>query len=182
MGGSTVSNFGGDGVVMDTSGDARGFVQLVANQVFGNGSVGTDDGVELTARGESFIHSRLLNNVVTGNTANGVRIDTFGFGTVNALLVDNNFAGNAVTDGVFTNDVDGTICMAMSSNAFLIDPAFVNFGAPANFVVALDGITNGFAFGDIGPGIVSAGLFGTTCEVLIDAEELAFIADGFPPQ
>ncbi len=182
MAGSIVSNFGGDGVLMLTGGDARGFVQLVANQVFGNGTLATDNGIQLVATDESFINSRLFNNVVTGNTANGVRIDTVGFGTVNALMVDNNFAGNAVTDGEFTNDLDGTICLAMSSNVFLLDPAFLNFGAPANFVVALDGITNGFAFGDIPAGTVSAGIFGTTCEALIDAEELAFLADGFPPQ
>lgn len=202
MAGSIINNFAQGGFSMLTDGDARGFAQLVSNQIFNNGQ-GVDgatlpffDGILIGALGESVINTRLISNIVTGNFEQGLLMGTGGFGTVNALLVDNNFAGNDVgedtandptidsniTDAIFTNATDGMMCVAMSSNNFLFNPQFLNAGAPANFIVALDGITNGFAFGAIGPGTVSPGVFGTTCEVLIDAEELAFIADGFPPQ
>ncbi len=205
MAGSVISNFVNNGFVLNTTGDAHAYVQLVSNQIFTNGS-GLDgatlpffNGINMTAGNDSVINARLTNNLVTDNFELGINMATIAGAvgekaTINAVLTDNNFADNDrgedttnnpiidsnINDARFANSATGLMCLAMSNNVFLFNTNFVNAAAPADFRIELDGLTNGFGSGAIGPGFTFP-IFGTACDGLVTAEELAFIADGFPP-
>jgi len=205
MTGSTISNFRGDGFALSTTGDAHALVEFDSNQITTNGS-GLDgntlpfgSGIVMVAGNDSVISTRLTNNLVTDNFDEGIILATVAgalgeSATLNAIMVGNNFADNDrgedtandpiidsnTTDALFVNSATGKMCLAMSNNAFLFNATFVNLAAPADFVVELDGLSNGFSFASLGPGFTPAP-FGSVCEGLVAAEELAFLADGFPP-
>ncbi len=195
----------GDGIDIQSNGDAHVFAQIVGNSITGNGinqvatgqpAIPFGDGIDITAADDSQIFTRILNNQITGNAEQGVDIDTVGDGQVTALLVNNFISGNDTQDDATTpvneannadmtvnNDVTGNICIAMSTNFFSLPVIFNNLSGPANFRVELDGLTNGPGVPVFlpGPGAFTIGPFSTICSPAIDAEEAAFEANGFVP-
>ena len=199
---SVIDLFTLDGIGIETFGDASVLATIDGNTITNNGDglflIGqTDlpfhDGISFEASGSSSINARVTNNFVSGNAERGVDIDTMGASTINAQFVGNNFGGNDQTDDVNTapderfefdfaalNMPGSTICLSMSSTFLVFPENLVNLGGLEDFVLELDGGTNGF-FGLPTPFNIDTEEFGTTCDPAIAAEELAFIAAGFPP-
>lgn len=200
MRGSAISNFAGDGFSAIASGDSHLLLDLDSNQIFNNGDLGDPaalpfaNGMTIIASDESVVTAILTNNLVTQNFEFGIAMGTLGEGTLNSVMVGNNFSGNDtgedtandpivdsnINDALYQNSATGTMCVAMSSNFFQFNAVFQNFAGVPDFVIELDGLTNGFTSADIGPGFTYLP-FGSTCQGLVTAEELAFLADGFPP-
>ncbi len=198
---STISNHNLNGISAVTAGDANLFLEIFGNVITGNGPAFDPDalpyfhGISITAGGSSTLSTRIFNNQVTGNFERGIRMETTGTATMNALLVGNNFGLNDVgedigndpiidsniEDALFINGPGATFCLAMSNNVFAFDATFVNLGAAIDFFIELDGLSNGFGEADLGPGF-TFGPFGAVCPLLIDADEAGFLADGFPPR
>ena len=67
----------------------------------------------------------------------------------------------------------------MSNNFFVLPVRLENLGAPADFILELDGSTNGIGV----PGILAGGFdlraFGSTCEPAIVVQEGVFTGLGF---
>lgn len=200
MRGSIISNFANDGLSAIASGDSHLLMYLDSNQVFNNGDLGDPDalpyanGIDITASNTSVVNLAMTNNLVTNNFERGLFLGTTGTGTLNAVLVGNNLADNDAGEDIgndpiqdsnlidieFTNGVNGTMCVALSSNFFQFDTLFQNLAAANDFVVELDGLTNGITMADVG-GNFNPQPFGSVCQGLLDAEDLAFQASGFPP-
>ena len=200
---NTIDRFTLDGLEIATTGDARVLANIDGNTINNNGdgffSVGQPDvpfhdGIRLDASGSSTINARLTNNLTTGNADQGVDILTVGTSTINAEFIGNNFGGNDVTedtnndpiidsfinDFVALNGIGSNICLSMSSTFIGLPEALINLSAQEDFVLELDGGTNGL-FGLPTPPNIELMDFGSTCDPLITAEELAFEAAGFPP-
>ncbi len=197
--GSIISNFQADGFQAVASGDSHLLLDLQSNQIFNNGDGGDPtafpffNGMTIAATDTSVVNAALSNNLVTGNFEFGIAMGTLGDGTLNSVLIDNNFAGNDqgedagnnpivdsfIDDALFTNSVTGNMCVALSNNVFQFNAVFQNGAAPADFLVELDGITNGFDQADLGANFVFP-TFGSVCQGLLDAEALAFQGVGFP--
>ena len=154
------------------------------------------DGVDITAIGDSEIFTRIVNNTINGNAEQGLDLNTAGNGSIAAFVVGNNLAGNDISDDPATvpiesgiadmtaiNAATGNICIAMSNNFFNLPAIFANAGGPADFLVELDGVTNGDGIPTFLPaaGAFGMGTFSTVCEPTIATEEAVFAANGFPP-
>ncbi len=198
--GSTITNAPLNGFNLVTVGDANVFLELESNAITNNGQLVANTlpffhGVNIDAGGDSVVTTRMSNNLITQNFERGVNVSTSGNATVNALLTNNNIGFNDqgedptndpiqdqfISDATFANGAGGNICLAMSNNFFAFPVEFFNAGAPAQFLIELDGLSNGFGPGAIGAGF-TIGPFSAVCVPTIDAIEAAFIADGFPPR
>ena len=146
---STISNHNINGVLVNSSGDANVFLEIFGNVITGNGEFFDPDalpyfhGISISASGSSTLSTRIFNNLVTGNFERGIRMESGGTATLNALLVGNNFGLNDVgedlgndpiidsnvEDALFINGPGSTFCLAMSNNVFVFDAGFVNLGA-----------------------------------------------------
>lgn len=203
--GNSIQNFLGNGVALTSTGDSSLFADFRSNLInqngfgFGSNGDGTGgatlpffDGINAIAFDDSQMNLRFEGNDVTGNFERGIDVVATGSSNINALWVANDLSGNDLADDAATippenniSDVDvlnsagSTICLAMSSNFFTNGFNPINLGAVGDFVIELDGVTNGFGPGSL-PGNITTQPFGTVCEAAIDAEELAFLADGFP--
>ncbi len=163
---NNVSGNGADGALLESFGDARMLANLQSN------TFGTNAGVGINMQGfnDATINARLTNNLVPDD----ILVETNNRATINAIFVE-----NAFSDGDFINSITGTMCLAFSNNFFAtVPPNFVNNSAPPFFRIELNGATNGFLPGDIGPGF-TFGPFGSVCEGLVAAEEAAFALQGF---
>ena len=194
-----------DGLAINTAGDASVLATIDGNTLTNNGDgfltpgntqpdLLFDDGLALTAIGSSSINARITNNFAIGNAELGVDIQTAGTSSINAQFLGNNFGGNDFTDDVNTmpderffsdfaavNGLGSTICLSMSSTFVVFPEQLINLSAQEDFVLELDGGSNGL-FGLPTPANIQAEDFGSTCDPLISAEELAFMAAGFPPE
>ena len=72
------------------------------------------------------------------------------------------------------------MALSFTSN-FLVGDILFNAGAPGDFIVELDGLSNGVAGTFALFNITQVG-FGTVVEGLLSAEEAAFDAAGFPAE
>ena len=200
---NTVDLFTLNGLEILTAGDASVLAFIDGNTLTNNGDgflamtqpdLPFADGISFIASGSSSINARVTNNLTTGNAERGMDIDTFGTSTINAEFIGNNFGLNDVSEDT-TNDpiiddvnvsdfeainrIGSTICLSMSSNLVFFPENLVNLSAQEDFVLELDGGSNGF-FGLPTPPNIEAMDFGTTCDPAITAEEMAFTAAGFP--
>ena len=201
---NTVDLFTRNGLEIFTSGDASVLADIDGNTLTNNGdgflAIGQPDlpffdGISFIATGSSSINARVVNNFATGNAERGMEIQTFGASTINAEIFGNNFSGNDVTedpnndpipDSFFfdfeaVNGVGSTICLSMSNTFITLADTIVNLSAMEDFVLELDGGSNGL-IGVPFPVNVDEAVFGSTCDPLITAEEMAFLAAGFPPE
>ena len=191
-----------NGLEINTTGDASVLSIVEGNTFTRNGdgffTIGQPDlpffdGISLNAFGNSTINGRFNNNLTTGNAERGVDILTMGTSAINAQFIGNNFSGNDVTEDpnnmiidILFSDFDAvnfagsTICLSMSSTLVGLQENLINLGAQEDFVLELDGGTNGL-FGLPTPANVEAMDFGDVCDPAIFAEEMAFVAAGFPP-
>ena len=204
--GTTISNFIDNGVLAVTGGDAHLFLTLDGNQIIDNGPSAppTDvpnlpyfHGIALLAADTSVLNSRITNNLVTRNYERGLIVNAADDAQINIFMAGNNMSGNDIGEDIPNNPIidsgiqdllalnvgpNSRICMALTGNFFTLDAEFNNNGFPlADFRVELDGATNGFLGGTTFVG-TSFPAFGAFCVPAITAEELAFLADGFPPQ
>ncbi|MEQ1903197.1 MAG: right-handed parallel beta-helix repeat-containing protein [Pirellulaceae bacterium] len=176
MVGSTANGNTLNGISLVSQGDARLLADVRANTADGNAL----NGVDMQSSDSSVLTTRFADNQFTNNTGRGLRMETFDRSTINSIMTNNSIINNDPTgDAEFVNGLTGDICLAMSNNAFgFVLPVFVNNGAPGDFRIELDGATNGFQNGDIGPGF-TFGAFGSVCEGIVAAEEAAFAGAGF---
>jgi hypothetical protein len=201
--GNTIRNHEFNGIELEASGDGHILAVVDGNEITGNGfgvgprtggglAVPFFDGISVVALEAGVVNTRITNNLVTGNFERGLDFFTEPDGTINAVAVGNNFGGNDVGEDLGNGIIDsnisdmrvinnGVLCLAMSDNFFVFDPEFLNNNAAAFFRLELDGNTNGFGFADVMTPF-TPGAFGSVCEGLIEAEEAAYLADGFPPQ
>ena len=192
-----------NGLEINTAGDASVLSIVEGNMFTNNGdgffTIGQPDlpffdGISLNATGNSSINGRFNNNLTTGNAERGVDIFTAGTSAINLAFVGNNFSGNDITEDpnngvpndIFISDFDAfnsagsTICLSMSSTLVGLPENLINMGGLADFVLELDGGTNGL-FGLPTPPNIDAQPFGSVCDPAISAEEAAFVGAGFPP-
>ncbi len=203
--GNTIDLYTFDGLAINTTGDASVLATIDGNTITNNGDgvlipgntqpdLPFFDGIALTATGSSSIDARISNNLVTGNAERGVDILTAGESEINVAFSGNNLALNdfaedpnndPIVDSFLEdfraiNGVGSQVCLSFSNNFFVLPDLLLNGGAFGSFVLELDGLTNGGFGVPLPPGITAAD-FGSTCEPAIAAEEMAFLADGFPP-
>jgi hypothetical protein len=201
--GNTITEFdAGDGIGINTLGDARVFAQIDSNIITNNGfnqvasgapALPFSNGIDLSASDTSSIFTRIHNNFVSGNGDPGLGMTTSNTGRIVVSLQNNFMSGNDTQDDGTTlpdesnnqdllaiNGVTGSICISMSTNFFTLPAVLTNFSGPGNFQVELDGLTNGLGQ-PVLIGAFSFPAFGTVCGPAIDAEELAFELAGFAP-
>ena len=148
------------------------------------------DAVTFNAFDNSLVSLRANANSLVNNYEAGINLFTSDTATINASINFNNFANDIgqdmdatavniatsfITEFAATNTGFGTMCLALSSNTFRAGADFNQFSAN-QFIVELDGATNGFTDAALFPGIVT-GTVGV-CEGLISDEELFFAASG----
>ena len=198
--GNTINGFDtGTGLELASFGDAHVLAQIDGNTITGNGlnqvATGTpaapfSPGMLVQASGESMISTRILNNNISQNAAQGLRLETNDDGRVNALVVNNVVTGNSnqtvqfFTDMNATNSITGDICLAMSTNLFGNQAVLDNpSAAAATFRVELDGLTNGLNVPTFLPNLAAFTVtgFNGVCATAIDNEESAFDSNGFLP-
>ncbi len=175
MSGNAISNFTAGGVDAIITGDANFLADIRGNSFTGN----TGGGVNLSTADDSRADIIVNGNTMTGNGAPGMSLLTAGDSTINALWINNAMSGNTGAGATATNAPMSNICLAMSSNFFSNGFTAVNNAAAVDFVVELDGFTNGFGPGAL-PGNVTVLPFGSTCEPAIALQQAAFNAAGFP--
>ena len=188
------------GVDIDVTGDANALIVLDGNIANNNGP-GTDatmlpyfHGFSITNTGSGQVDARVTNNIGTGNFERGFIASNAGAGTMNLLMVGNNFSNNDtgedtgndpiidsnIEDVLLSNGALGTMCVAMSNNTSFLNWNFTNIAAGVSYTIELDGVTN------VGPlvfnGAFTFAPFGTVCEPAIIAREGVFAGNGFPPQ
>ena len=202
---NTVDLFTLNGLEIVTTGDASVLANIDGNTFTNNGDgfltpgntqpdLPFGDGISFIAAGRSSINARVVNNLATGNAERGMDIGTFGASTINATIFGNNFAGNDVAedpnndpvlDILFAdfeaiNGPGSNICLSLSNTFIALADNLVNNSAMEDFVLELDGGTNGL-IGVPFPANIDEAVFGSTCDPLITAEEMAFLMAGFPP-
>ncbi|MEZ6095048.1 MAG: right-handed parallel beta-helix repeat-containing protein [Pirellulaceae bacterium] len=193
-----ISNFNVDGFNSASFGDSHFLLDMSGNTLSSSGSVfDVDDfayrhNLVMTTADISVTNARLENNLITDAFERGIILQTTGNSTLNASLIGNAIAdndrGEALPDGIinninqveaeFINGAGSQMCLTMSNNSFDWATLFTNNSAPIDFLIELDGATNGFVTGDIGAGFTFPA-FGAICEPAISAEETAFLLDGF---
>ena len=193
--GNTIESFlSGDGIGILAGGDAHVLAQIEANSItdngFNNDVLPFGDGINITAVDESQIFTRIVNNLVTRNAEQGLRFDTFDEGSITAVVVGNNMAGNDlgedagndptidnnIADMAAVNAVSGNICLAMTNNFFTLDVVLNNLSGPGNFLFERNGLTVSEPQLIFLPSIASfsIGTFSLVCEPAIEAEEAIF--------
>ncbi len=206
---SRIDEFAFGGVDVDTFGDAHVLARIEGNDMnqngFGIGSNGDGtgnpvlgslfDAVSFVANDESRVDLTLTGNDITASTEAGVALFTNDMSTINTVWIGNDLSNNDqgndpsndpirednISDFNVVNAVGSNICLSMSNNFWSNGFNIVNLGAGVDYTVELDGFSNLFGPGDIGPGMFTFAPYGTVCEALISAEEAAFVANGFPP-
>ena len=171
--GSTVSNNGANGLFHSLTGSTEGLVYLRSTQFAGNAT----DGIRSIASGSSILSTRVENISATGNGGQDADIDTLQTGTYNGLFIGNTFGDFNVENGA-----TGNVCLALSTNAFAQGATLTNNSAPTDFVVELDGTSNGIGEPTFQPGqgqFVQPA-FGSRCEPEIQNSEFTFGSFGFP--
>jgi Right handed beta helix region len=176
---STFDGAGGNGIGVATTGTSEVVMNLDSNGFDGNGA----DGVNILSQAGSRLSMRVDNNAFTTNTESGLQMRTAGAAQIDALLTGNVFNNTGLEDLDAENGPAGRVCLAMGSNAFARNALLTNNGAPVDYVVELDGSTNGLGVPTFNPGIAFFDInpFGTVCEPNIVAQENAFLGLGFPP-
>ena len=207
---NTFDSFDAEGVDINVDNGARLLANIAGNTITNNGQGGRAngtfpffDGVNITADNGSTANVRFDNNIVTGSGDIGLELGALNGSDINILMTNNNLSGNDLgEDGVddpvinagiadFAATADGAgsnICLAISNNFFGLQPgALVSDNIYG--IRAVNGAT-GLLENDPGTngpttlataGGVAIGVFSTVCTPAIQAEELAFLADGFPP-
>lgn len=196
-----------NGYGLASAGNGTGTPQIVSPPPV---PAGVFNGVRITSSDSSEIDLRMSQNDIMRSSDSGLLLQTLGTSRINALLVGNDFANNDYAndptddpirqdlgiDFVISNTLGSEMCVAMSSNFYTTLPnvghpvtggfsatggfSIFNTGAPADLALELDGNTNLFGPADVlAPAVFPP--YGTVCEPLIDAEEAAFLAAGFPP-
>ncbi len=197
--GSQVLDYQGNGIEIDSTGDAHVLAVLRANLVqqsgFGPGTAGngTGDAVPMTflhgldvqSADNSEIDLRLTANDFDANSERGILMTTNGTSRINSVWDTNDVRSNdrllnPVFDLAVTNSAGSEICLAMSNTNFNLNAAIANLANPLDFTLELDGLTNGFTEADL-PANFNFQPFGAVCDGLIGAEETAFAAAGFAP-
>ena len=201
--GNTITGFDtGQGISLVGTGDANILFNLDGNTITGNGinqitgapTLPFGDGVDILATGTSEIFARITNNTITGNAEQGIDLTTLGAGSITTIVEGNDISNNDTQDDGATlpiesgnvdmtafNAVAGNICVGLSNNLFNLPVVFANASGPANFVVEVDGLSNGFVTPVLAPAAAAftVGTFSTVCEPAIVAEEAAFGLNGF---
>ena len=186
--GNTITGSGQDGLNFSTFGTAEMLLVLTSNQSQTNGR----DGMFINAGGNSVVSARMTNNNLSQNGEFGLFMRTSdaaggGAGTL-AVLMDRNVVSNNDTTAVTGRDMNasnsslGQLCLAMTNNFFVLPVRLENLGAPADFVVELDGSTNGIGVPQIfdpTPADFDLRAFGAVCEPFIVAQEGVFTGLGF---
>lgn len=169
-----ITGNGDEGVDFLASEDSINLIEMRSTAVTGNAG----NGIQLVASEQSIMSVRLPNNTATGNAGIDTVINTLGTAQIDALVTDNAFGTFAAT-----NDTLSRVCLALSTNLFGTPAVLTNNGAPADFVVELDGNSNGFGTIQFNPNQAAFTLspFGSTCEPNIIAQEAVFSGLGFPP-
>lgn len=188
--GNNITGSGQDGVDLDSFGTAEMLLVMTSNI----SSTNTASGLNINAGGtNSRISARLTNNNLTQNGTFGafMRTSNNGAGTDGGLLdvlMVSNAVSNNDTSGTVLRDMNasnsslGRICLAMSNNFFVLPVRLENLGAPTDFVVELDGSTNGIGVPQIfdpSPAAFDLRAFGAVCEPAIVAQETVFAGLGF---
>lgn len=187
--GNTITGSTGDGVDLDTFGTAEMLLVMTSNISSTNGGSGLDVNAGGT---NSRISARLQNNNLTSNGTFGAFLRTTNngagtFGGILDVLADSNAISNNDTtatvgrDMFVRNSTLGRVCLAMTNNFFVLPAQLENLGAPADFIVELDGSTNGIGQPVFVPSIADFDLrtFGTVCEPAIVTQEGVFAGIGF---
>ena len=173
--GSTITGFTTAGINGVATGDSASVLADVrGNLISGNGA-----GINLSTTDTALVSFNLIGNTLTGNAAGGANLTTAGTSTINAFWENNGFTGNGTPAASVTNGAGSLVCIALSSNFFDNGFAATNAGAVGDFIVELDGLSNGFGAGSL-PANLTVGPFGAVCQPAIATEEAAFAADGFP--
>ena len=183
---STYSNSGEDGMEIDTFGTAEMLLMLTSNTATGNAT----SGLNVNAGGVgSHISSRMQNNNFTTNGTFGAFMRTSNSGVVDGGNLDVLMISNAISNNDTTATVNrdmnvlnsslGSVCLAMSNNFFVLPVRLENLGAGVDFVLELDGSTNGIGVPGIQVGAFDLRAFGSTCEPAIAAQEAVFAGLGF---
>ena len=172
--GSTISGFTTAGITGVANGDARLLADVRGNSITGNGA-----GINLNSNDTSLVSFNLIGNAISGNAGGGTNLTTAGTSAINAFWENNGFTGNGTPAASANNGAGSLLCIALSSNFFDNGFAANNAGAVGDFVVELDGLSNGFGAGTL-PANVTVAAFGSTCQPAITTEENAFTAAGFP--
>lgn len=188
--GTTVTGSGAAGMDIDTFGTAEMLLVMTSNVSQGN----TLSGININAGGtNSRISARMENNNFSGNGTFGafMRTSNNGGGTdgglLDILMVNNSVSNNDTLalvgrDMNVSNSSLGRVCLAMSNNFFVLPVRLENNGAPADFILELDGSTNGIGVPGIldpTPADFDLRAFGSTCEPAIVAQEGVFAGLGF---
>ncbi len=184
----------GDGIGILAGGDAHVLAEIEANNIIGNGFnndvLPFGDGINITSVDEAQVFTRVVNNLVTGNAEQGLRLNTAGEGSITAVVVGNNMAGNDlgedagndptidnnIADMAAVNAVSGNICLAMTNNFFTLDVVLNNLSGPGNFLFERNGLTVSEPQLIFLPNIAafSIGTFSLVCDPAIDAEAAIF--------
>lgn len=186
--GNTITGSGADGIDVDSFGTSEMLLVLTSNQSNTNAASGLD----VNAGGDSRISSRMTNNNLTTNGTFGAFLRTTnngtgtGGGALEVLALNNAISNNDTTvtvgaDMFARNSTLGRVCLAMSNNFFVLPARLENLGAPADYIVELDGSTNGIGQPVFVPSIADFDLrtFGAVCEPAIVAQEAVFTGLGF---
>lgn len=206
---SSMSNFSFGAVDLIATGGSTLLARVAGNNMQFNGfgagdqpAPGTlnsilpfDNGIDINASGTATINYEMTTNIINNSFEFGVNQIATGGSSINGLWIGNDLSGNDIADDATTlgpenNGIDFNVqniglgantCLAMSSNLF--NPqVFNNTGLAGNFLLELDGVSNGFGFDfpDVGTPVTPTP-FGTVCQPAIEASKLAFEAAGFPP-
>ena len=111
-------------------------------------------------------------------------VDFDGDGNLDVLMISNAISNNDTTATVnrdmnVLNSSLGSVCLAMSNNFFVLPVRLENLGAGVDFVLELDGSTNGIGVPGIQVGAFDLRAFGSTCAPAIAAQEAVFAGLGF---
>ncbi|MEC9093714.1 MAG: right-handed parallel beta-helix repeat-containing protein [Planctomycetota bacterium] len=183
--GNTLTGSGFNAVDLDTFGTSEMLLVMTSNFMNANGFAG----LNVNAGGDnSRISTRLENNNMSQNGTFGAfmrttnNISGTSGGLLDIMAVSNSISANlSVADMLVDNSTLGRVCIAMSNNFFVLPAALRNPGAPADFIVELDGSTNGIGQPVFIPSVANFDLraFGTVCEPAIVAQEGVFAGLGF---
>ena len=188
--GSTITGSGGDGMDIDTFGTAEMLLVLTSNVSQTNAGAG----LNINAAGtDSRISARMNNNNFSQNGTFGAFMRTSNNGgatdggLLDVLMVSNSISNNDTSATVgrdmnVSNSSLGRVCLAMSNNFFVLPVRLENNGAAADFILELDGSTNGIGVPGIldpTPADFDLQAFGSTCEPAIIAQEGVFAGLGF---
>ena len=199
---STVDRFTLEGLDIVALGDANVFADVIGNTITNNGD-GFDgggqpdtpffNGIDLDTAGMAQLNINISGNLINGNAEAGIDFTTGGMSSINGSVVGNNLLGNDITEDAGTpaieangfdvealNNVGSNLALAFSNNALDLS-TLVNNGAIGDFILELDGFSNGIIFANPFPANITQADFGTVVEPANEAASAAFMLEGFPP-